>query len=142
MTEGGRRSPTELFEAISRAYRSGDFEAALELIDPEIEWVEAPELPGSGTHHGHAGVQDSLRRFVGAWTEYRVAHSDLTEVGDRLFLHTRITGKGRTSGAPAEQDQFEVWTFRDGKAIVMRAFYDEGEARKAAGLEPARQETR
>ena len=134
MTEA--RSNREIFEAITHAYFSGDFERAFALVDPEIVWIEPTGLPGADTYHGHDGVRRSLTKFVGTWDEYRVEHHDVTEVDDRIYLRVRISGKGRSSGVPAQFDQFNVWTFRDGKLTRMEMFLDEDEARRAAGADP------
>ena len=142
MSEPAPNSHTEIFAAIHRAYFAGDFAAAWALIDPEIVWIEPDGMPGAGTYHGHQGVRESLTKFVGTWDEYRVENQDLTEAGDRLYLHARITGKGKTSGVPVELDEFQVWTFREGKAVRMEMFLEENDARRAAGLEPDREEAR
>ena len=139
MSEAG--SHREVFEVITRAYFSGDWDAAWALIDPEIVWIEPQEMPGAGTYHGHEGVRESLTKFVGTWADYRVEHHDVTEAGDKLDLRAHISGKGRTSGAPGEFDQFQVWSFRDGKFARMEMFLDEESARRAAGLDPSRKET-
>ena len=133
-------SHTETFQAIGRAYFSGDFDAAWALIDPEIEWIEPRGVPGSSTYHGHEGVRESITKFVGTWDDYRVEHHDLAEAGDHLFVRARITGKGRSSGVPSEMDEFQVWTFRNGKAVRLEMFLDEDEARRAAGVELAKGE--
>ena len=127
----------EVFDAVCAAYFSRDWEAAFALIHPEIVWIEPREMPGADTYHGHEGVRESLTKFVGTWDEYRVEHHDITEAGDKLYLRAHISGKGRTSGVPGEFEQFQVWTFRDGKFARMEMFLDESEARRAAGLESA-----
>jgi uncharacterized protein len=130
-----------VFEVITEAYFRSDWEAAFALIDPEIVWVEPEGMPGSGTYHGHDGVRESLTKFVGTWDDYRVEHHDITEAGDKLYLRAHISGKGRTSGVPGEFDQFQVWTFREGRFVRMEMFLDEDDARRAAGIETADKET-
>ncbi len=132
------RSHTEIFETINEAYSSGDYDAAWAVIDPEIEWVEPPEMPGSQTYHGHEGVRESLTRFWGTWSDPMVEHHDFAEEGDHLLLRAHLVAKGKTSGAPAEMDEWQVWTFRNDKAVRMEMFLDETGARRAAGREAAR----
>jgi ketosteroid isomerase-like protein len=43
---------TRWFELLCR----GDAEAALQYVDPAVETLEGPELPGATSYFGHAGV--------------------------------------------------------------------------------------
>ena len=45
-----------------------------------------------------------------------------------------MRGEGRASGVPAEMHFFQLWTFRDGRAVRMEMFTDIDDARRAAGL--------
>jgi ketosteroid isomerase-like protein len=94
-------------------------------------------MPGAASYHGHDGVRESLTKFVGTWDDYRVDHSDFAESGDRLYVRAHITGRGKTSGVPVDLEQFQAWTFAEGKLVRMQMFLDEAEARRAAGVEPA-----
>jgi SnoaL-like domain len=42
------------------AFNRGDIAAAVELLDPQIEWTEPAEFPGGGTYHGQAGAKAYL----------------------------------------------------------------------------------
>ena len=126
---------------MTAAYFRGDWDGAFALVDPEVVWIEPEGMPGSDTYHGHEGVRESLTKFVGTWADYRVTHHDITEAGDKIYLRAHITGKGKTSGAPVELDQHQVWTVRDGKLARMEMYLDEGEARRSAGLETTQKET-
>jgi ketosteroid isomerase-like protein len=139
--DAGVRSNVEILEAINEAYSIGDYDAAFSLVDPEIEWIEPRNTPDAEVTHGHEGVRHSLTKFIGTWTDYRFDSREVIENGDRVMVHVHISGKGKASGAPVEMDQFQVWTFRDGKAVRMEMFTNESEGRMAAGLEPVREES-
>ncbi len=42
------------------AFNRGDVAAAVELLDPQIEWTEPTEFGGGGTYHGQAGAKSYL----------------------------------------------------------------------------------
>ncbi len=55
-----------VYEAMAR----GDFWAAREVFDPEIEWSWSPSmsgLTGVGTYHGIEGVEAATRDVFEAW---------------------------------------------------------------------------
>ena len=53
---------------------------------------------------------------------------------DAALATINMRGRGRSSGAPAEMHFFQLWSFRDGRAVRMEMFHDLDEARRAAGL--------
>ena len=42
------------------AFNRGDIAAAVELLDPQIEWTEPAEFAGGGTYHGQAAAKAYL----------------------------------------------------------------------------------
>ena len=47
-----------------------------------------------------------------------------------------MRGRGHGSGVPAEMRFFQLWTFRDGRAVRMELYWDLDEARRAAERDP------
>jgi ketosteroid isomerase-like protein len=46
----------------------------------------------------------------------------------------RLTGRGRASGAPFDEDEVHVFRLRNGKIIELREYSEKAEALKAVGL--------
>ena len=129
--------PQENVETVRRmydAYARGDFELSLSYLDPEIEFSQPTQEPGAGTYHGHEGVIQAFTQWTGAWDDYRVEVEELIDLGDDVLARTRHHGRGKGSGVEAEMRIFQLWTLRNDKAVRARMYYDEAEAREAAGL--------
>ena len=126
----------ENVEIVREIYRRYVLDPAstFELLDPEIEWSEPPEVPDSQTSRGHEGVRRSLRKFVGTWENFHLEVVDLIDAGDSVIACTRLTGRGKGSGVEIDQDQFAVWTLRNGKAVRLQMVFDGDEADRVAGL--------
>jgi ketosteroid isomerase-like protein len=75
-----------------------------------------------------------MRKWAGAWDDYRVEAEELTDLGDQVLARTRHRGRGKGSGVEVQQQIFQLLTLRDGKVVRMRMYYDEAEALEAAGL--------
>jgi len=107
--------------------------AALEPLDPQIEWTEPAEFPGGGTYHGHEGVQAYLSQSRAGWAEGRSEPERFIVAGDKIivFVHARVRLKDSTQWH--ETRLADVFTFRNGKAIQMRAFADRQQALEWAG---------
>jgi ketosteroid isomerase-like protein len=110
------------------AFNRGDITAALEPLDPEIEWTEPAEFPGGGTYHGQAAVKAYLTQSRATWAEVSSEPERFIAAGDRIVLlvHARV----RPNGSNQWQDVHlaDVYTFRNGKAVRMQAFADRQQA--------------
>ena len=125
----------EIVRRMYDAWQGADYEAALAYFDPEVEWSEPPDNPGARTWHGHEGVNGALVTWVGAWESFRHELRELIDCGDdRVLLAAWQTGRGKGSGVEISEENFSVYTVRDGKIVSQRMFRHRAEALKAAGL--------
>ena len=127
-------------EALRRAYAAfnrNDIDATVEALHPQIEWTEPLEFPGGGTYHGHEGVKVYLAQSRAGWAEGSSQPERFIAAGDKIvvFVHARVRPAG--SDEWHEVRLADVFTFRDGKAVQMRAFADRQEALEWAGAKEA-----
>jgi uncharacterized protein len=117
------------------AFNRGDIDAAVRLLDPQVEWIEPSEFPGGGAYHGVEGAKRYLAQSRNNAAEVISEPEQFIPVGNRVvvFVHARVLPKG----AAAWQDVklADVYTFRDGKIKQMNAFADRQEALRWAGIE-------
>jgi len=116
------------------AFNRGDIDAAVRALDRHVEWTEPAEFPGGGTYHGIAGAKQYLTQSragaaqVISEPEQFIPSADLIVV----FVHARLL----SSRSPKWRDVrlADVYRFRKGKVIEMRAFADRKEALRWAGI--------
>ena len=116
------------------AFNRGDIDAAVQPLDADIEWSEPPEFPGGGTYHGREGAKRYLTQSRAGVAEVISEPERFITDGNRIvvFVHARVRPTG--SNEWQEVRLADVYTFRDGKAIQMRAFADRQEALRWAGV--------
>jgi ketosteroid isomerase-like protein len=119
----------DLLRRSNEAINRGDFDAAVEMADPEIVVVRPgglPELRGA----------DAVR----AWMEPDAFESQTYQLldheveGNRVLTRQRTVARGAGSGIEMEIDSLTVWTFNDrGKVVRVETFpeQDEEAARRA-----------
>jgi ketosteroid isomerase-like protein len=125
----------EIVRRMYDAYTRGDTEATLAYFDPDVKWSEPPDNPGARTWHGHEGIRRAVATWEGAWEDYRYELRELVDCGDdRVLLAAWQTGRGKGSGVEISEENFSVYTLREGKIVEQRMFRHRAEALEAAGL--------
>jgi ketosteroid isomerase-like protein len=116
-------------------WAQGDFTRP-EMFHPDVEFVT--DFPEHVTYRGLDGLQRGWFDFLAAWEGLKVRLEDVIPAGDgRYLVLVHLTGRGRSSHAPAESDGANVVTVRDGKIARLTIVWDRGQAFAEAGLDPS-----
>jgi ketosteroid isomerase-like protein len=130
---------SDIVRLLERGYtmiwREGRTDDALRGLGDDFEWV-VPNHPEGAVRHGADSVIEFFREWTEPWEDFELDWDIQQGAPDRALATIDMGGTGRASGVPAEMRFFQVWTFRDGRAVRMEMFDDEDEARRAAGLMP------
>src|SRR5438093_398537 len=89
------------YEAMAR----GDYNAVLDLMDPEIEIRDRPEIPDPQTYRGREGVLTALSRNTESFDDLEMVPESFVERGDKMVVCILLRGRGRachssTTSAP------------------------------------------
>jgi uncharacterized protein len=133
------RDNVEALRWLYEQFARGDFWAARDILDPEIEWEWAAsmmDVVGSGQlmYHGIDGVETAIRDWFEAWDWFWIELDELILAGDEVVAVVRRRGCPKGSRVEVETDAAEIWTMRDGKAIRYKAYDDRQAALEAAGV--------
>jgi ketosteroid isomerase-like protein len=125
----------EILRRCFEAFNSGDMGRILTFTHPDFEAVVPPELSAEpDTYRGHDGIRRYFQSFEDAFDEIRFRLERFWDVDDSVVVAARVTAKGRQTAISVEQDVAQVWTFRDGKAIRIRAYASLSEALETVRL--------
>jgi ketosteroid isomerase-like protein len=130
---------TEIVQILDRGYtmiwREGRLEEALRALEEDFEWV-VPDHPEGAVRHGPDSVIEFFREWAEPWDELELDW-EIEQIGsDRGLASIDMRGRGHGSGVPTEMRFFQLWTFRDGRAVRMELYWDLEEARRAAERDP------
>jgi ketosteroid isomerase-like protein len=116
------------YEALSR----GDFDAAMEIAHPEIEFVRAG---------GQSRIQGAkaLRAWMepDAFEDVRMEPLEFRTHGNKVLVRLRNRARGAGSGIEIDDEVWAVWTLDEkGLATRVEGFlpHEKQEALEAAGL--------
>jgi ketosteroid isomerase-like protein len=120
----------EPWATTSKAELLADIPGAMELCHPDVEWSQREE---GRTVRGREGVREALERWLDSFDEYRFEVLRIFDCGlDEVLVVGLEVGRGALSGAEVRSHTYELLTFRDGKIVRFRDFYDERDALEAA----------
>jgi uncharacterized protein len=125
-----------LVRAAYEAYGRGDLAGMLDIFDPELQWTYLdPSFadPGPQTCHGRDELRWALRRQAEHGLRSEV--TELASSGDQVMVVLRTPGVDQHRVRQADDRNFLVLTFRQGRVVAMRACRDRAEARAVTGLE-------
>jgi ketosteroid isomerase-like protein len=118
-----------MYEAFNRADPS-----ALDLLHPEAELHQLPQMPGAGSYYGRDEFARAMAAFLTDWEELRFELAEIGEAAGCVVAHVRAWGRAKVSGVSGERSEFHAWTMRDGKPHRCFVRNTEAEALEAVGL--------
>jgi ketosteroid isomerase-like protein len=116
------------------AFARGDFDAVLDMMDPEIEAHNPPEVPEAGIQRGREAVRRDWEQTIDLFDDFSIEVQRYFDAGDQLVVYLLYRGRGRGSSAEVEVRVVHLLTFREGKAIQLRQYLDRSKALEDAGL--------
>ena len=125
----------EVVQEMYAAFNRGDAERALELLHPEPELHQNPEVVDAEAYIGLDAFLRGMSLFTEDWDEPRLEPKEVDKVGDCVLMRVRVSGRGKRSGVEMTTEFFHVWTLRDGKPWRCFVRSTRDEALNAVGLE-------
>ena len=91
----------ETYAAINR----NDIPAAIEIFDPQIEWIEPSDYPEGGTTHGIADVEELHKRSLATWAEGACEPERFIVAGDKIIVVAHVALEATGPGPAARESQ-------------------------------------
>jgi ketosteroid isomerase-like protein len=105
------------------AWSRDEFPGPIELMDPDIEYVNPSQAVELGTRRGLAEFSDAVQKLLHSWEYWRAEIEDVTANGDQVAVVVRYRTRGRGSGIDVEGRESALWTLRDGKVVRYQWFH-------------------
>lgn len=110
-------------------------EALYEVLADDVYWdARAVEQLELSIAQGREAVMEFFRRWVGAFADWGFECEELIDAGDSVIARIHQWGRGKGSGVEVDGRFWQVWTFRDEKAIRTTHHREKAAALEAAGL--------
>jgi uncharacterized protein len=128
-------SNVEVVREMLEAFNRGDYEGSTAMFDDEIEFRQAQEIPDSETYVGKEQFLRGMARWLSGFERgFQYVPEELVDCDDGVFARVGMLGVGRGSGVKLEGEVFHVYEISGGKIVRLHVFWNEADARDAAGL--------
>jgi len=124
----------EVVRRFYEAWASGNDPLPVDLMDPEIEYVNPEGAVEPGTRRGRSAFSSAVEKLFDGWETWQAEPEEFRVVGDQVAVVLRYRAIGRGSGVEVEGRESALWTFRDGKVARYAWFHEPEDALEAAGL--------
>jgi hypothetical protein len=115
------------------AFQRGDIEGFLESLDRNVEIHNPPDMPNSGTFHGHSGYLRWVKEWMDAWEYFKLEPQEYVPVGERhVLIRQRQFAKGKGSGVEVDMEIWYMAEYRNGLGVRMHLYPTRERALEAA----------
>jgi ketosteroid isomerase-like protein len=111
-----------------------EFPGPIELMDPQIEYVNPAGAVEPGIRRGLAAFSRAVEKVFGGWETWQMEPEEFRAVGDHVAVVVRYRARGRGSGVEVDGRESALWTLRNGKVIRYAWFHESTDAFEAVGL--------
>ena len=125
----------EIVRRFYEAWAREEFPGPVELMDPEIEYVNPAGAVEPGTRRGRGAFARAVEKLFEGWVTWQAEPEQFKAVGDQVAVVLSYRARGRGSGLEVEGRESALWTLRDGKVSRYAWFHEPGDALEAAGLQ-------
>jgi ketosteroid isomerase-like protein len=139
LRDTARRMPQDKVELARRAvdtYNRRDVDGWFaEFATPDFEWHPAlVRALDASRYRGREGIERFVADTSENWGELQTIAEEFRDLGDRVLVLGRLTGRGKGSGAPVDQTFAGIFDFRGERIWRYQAYFDRAEGLRAAGL--------
>jgi hypothetical protein len=120
-------------ELLRKMYRQKTLAGLAESLHPEAEMHQESSIPDTDDYYGREEFVSGVTRWLDEWESFQYIPEEAVDVGERVLMRVRLSGRGKASGIKLDLTVFHVWEFRDEMPWRCDVFFREDQARKAVG---------
>ncbi|MBK9976174.1 MAG: nuclear transport factor 2 family protein [Planctomycetes bacterium] len=125
-------------QAVAQAYAAlnrNDVAAFVKDFDPQVERIEPADFPGNGIYLGVEAVMAHVRHHRGNWAEGSCAPQRFIAAGDKVVALVDVNVRLQHETEWRQGRVVDVFTFRNGKVVQFRTFFDQQQGLQWAGVD-------
>ena len=127
----------EIVRSFYRAWARDEIPGPVELMDPEIEYVNPAGAVEPGTRRGLAAFSNAVEKVYEGWESWQMELEKVTAEGDQVVVVVSYRARGRGSGVEVEGRESALWNSPRRQGLALRLVSSTGgspRSRRASGV--------
>jgi ketosteroid isomerase-like protein len=117
---------TDIVRGAYEAFSRGEFDAVVNLLHPDVEWVPPSDSLDPRPLRGRDAVREWLVPNI--FEEQAAEPVEVIEEGDRVLVVAHVRARAGGSGIEIDQTVYHLFTIEDGLAVRFSAYVDRKDA--------------
>jgi ketosteroid isomerase-like protein len=123
------------FALLRHAAATGDWEAYLEGVHSEIEWIPREVMPEAEIVRGRDGLRARFKLLWEDFEQIEFEPEEIIDAGDDTFVvRLYIAARGKASEARVDARMYQVLRFKDDMLFRLNWYATRAEALETVGL--------
>lgn len=115
----------DLVRGAYAALADGNIPALMDVLSPQVHWVEAEGGPYGGVSIGpDAVLQNVFMKIAEEWDGFAAVPIRFVEQGDTIVSLGEYSGTYKATGKPFRAPFAHVWDLHDGKIVAFQQHTD------------------
>ncbi|MEK6252750.1 MAG: nuclear transport factor 2 family protein [Actinomycetota bacterium] len=114
------------------AFNRGDWDTAFRVFDDSFE-VHDHTLPDAPVFRGRDAMRKNLAEMTDAFEDMSYEPDRVLELGDRVLVQVRASGRGKESGIEVGGIVGHLWTVKESRILRLDIYQGWTEALEAVG---------
>ncbi len=118
-------SNIDIIKGLYQAFERGELNSVLDVLDPNVEWIESEGIPYGGTFIGREAVLNGVFLKIGPeWDDF-IAHVDeFLDAGETIVTLGYDCGTYKATGKRMRAPTASVWSLRNGLVVKFVQYID------------------
>ena len=116
-------SNAEIVGRALEAFNRGGVDAALQYLDPDIEWWGPEDWLEERLYRGHDGVRRLASLWTQAFDEFRIDLDETRESGDTVLALCHHGGRMKGTGDRIKDPIAYIWEIHNGKVTRVDVYF-------------------
>jgi ketosteroid isomerase-like protein len=124
----------EVVERLYEIWSQEEFPGGIDLLDPDIEYVNPEGAIEPGVRKGIAEFSGAVEKLREGWASWEMHPERFVSVADKVAVVIRYAARARSSDIALNGRESALLTVRHGKVVRYEWFHGPDDALKAVGL--------
>jgi ketosteroid isomerase-like protein len=122
---GAALSNLEIVQLLYTAFKNRDNNTVLEILDPDIEWIQNEGFPDGGKHVGaNTVLGDVFAKFRSQWESWQAVVDEWIDAGDIIIALGEYRGTFKSTGKSMRSAFAHVYRLKNEKIIRFQQYTD------------------